>query len=173
MIAPRTPNRVWTDAFGSAICTLEGGYGGRVAAVVVGLEAGHDLAALALERLLMLPTFKGRVGLAVLGSLHAAPIAHAIRQLEAKVVISLQAAPGIVARGQKLNLEPGTFTSVTGLEYAESGVYDAWDAGWLAPRLEGTLERASVTASTAFSLGLSSVACGLDDLERTVLMALS
>ena len=173
MTVARTPNRVWTDAFGSAICTLEGGYGGRVAAVVVGLEAGRNLSILALERLLVLPPFKGRVGLAVLGALHAAPIAHAIRQLEASVAIALQDVPGIFARGPELNLEPGTFTSSTGLEYAESGEYAAWDAGWLAPKIEGSFDCASVTASTAFSLGLASAVCGLDELERTVLIALA
>ncbi len=173
MTVVRAPNRVWTDAFGSAICTLEGGYGGRVAAVMVGLVTGHDLAALALGRLLVLPPFKGRIGLVVLDSLHAAPITNAIRQLEASVVISLEDAPGVIGRGPEVHLEPGSFTSSTGLEYAESGEYAAWDAGWLAPKIEGSFDCASVAASTAFSLGLASAVCGLDDLERTVLIALS
>jgi hypothetical protein len=167
------PNRVWTDAFGSALCSFEGGYGGRVALVVVGLEAKPDLARDALKRLSRLPRFKGRVGLAVLEHLHAAPVSHAIRQLEASVVIALEHIEGVAARGPKLKLEAGVFTSTTGLEYAESGEYAAWDAGWLASKLTGTLEQASVTASLASSLGLASAVCGLNDLERTVLLALS
>jgi hypothetical protein len=170
MTAVNAPNRVWTDAFGSALCTFEGGYGGRVVAVVVGLETNPDLV---LKRLSNLPRFKGRVGLAVLEDLHAAPVANAIRQLEASVVISLEGIEGIAVKGPELRLEAGQFTSTTRLEYAESGEYTAWNAGWLMPKVEGTLEHASITASLASSLGLVSVACGLSDLERTVLLALS
>ncbi len=170
MKAVNAPNRVWTDAFGSALCTFEGGYGGRVVAVVVNLETNPDLV---LERLANLPRFKGRVGLAVLEHLHAAPITNAIRQLEASVVISLENIEGIAVKGPELRLENGIFTSTTGLGYAESGEYTAWNAGWLAPKIESTLEHASVTASLAASLGLASVVCGLPDLERTVLLALS
>lgn len=171
--ATRAPNRVWTDAFGSAICTLEGGYGGRVALIAVGLESGPDLGNRALEQLLILPRFKGRIGLAVLNRLHAAPIAHAIRQLEARVVISLEGVQGIATRGPGVRIQAGQFTSSTGLEYAESGEYSAWEAGWLAPKLEGALERASVSASLASSQGLATAACGLNDLEYTLLTALS
>jgi hypothetical protein len=170
MTVVNAPNRVWTDAFGSALCTFEGGYGGRVALVVVSLGAKPDLV---LEHLSALPRFKGRVGLAVLDHLHAAPIAHAIRQLEASVVISLEDIEGIAVKGPELRLEAGVFTSTTGLEYAESGEYAAWNSGWLAPKLESTLERASVTASLASSLGLASVVCGLHNLERTARVALS
>ena len=165
----RVPNRVWTDAFGSAICSLEGGYGGRVALVVT----GSNLAAHALERLLDLPHFKGRVGLGVLTELHAAPITNAIRQLEASAVISLEDIEGVFSHGPELMLETGPFTSTTGLDYVESGNYAAWDAGWLGIKLEETPPHASVTASTASSLGLACAVCGLRDLERTLLLALS
>jgi hypothetical protein len=170
MTAVNAPNRVWTDAFGSALCTFEGGYGGRVLAVMVNLQTNPDLA---LEQLSNLPRFKGRIGLAVLEYLHAAPIANAIRQLEASVVISLEDIEGIAVKGPALRLEAGMFTPSTGLEYAESGTYTAWNAGWLMPKIESTLEHASVTASLGASLGLASVVCGLPDLERTVLLALS
>jgi hypothetical protein len=170
MTAVNAPNRVWTDAFGSAVCTFEGGYGGRVVAVVIGLGAKPDLV---LERLSKLPRFKGRVGLAVLEHLHAAPVANAIRQLEASVVIALEDIEGIATKGPDLKLETGVFTTATGLEYAESGEYSAWNAGWLMPKIGSTLEHASVTTSLAASLGLGTVACGLPDLERTVLLALS
>ena len=169
----RAPNRVWTDVFGSAICTFEGGYGGRVALVAVGLECGPGLGNRALEQLLILPRFKGRIGLAVLNRLHAAPVTHAIGQLEASVVIALEDAQGIATRGPGATIQAGQFISTTGLEYAESGEYKAWDAGWLAPKLEGTLERASVTASIASGLGLATAACGFHDLEYTILTALS
>ncbi len=170
MMTVNAPNRVWTDAFGSALCTFEGGYGGRVVAVVVGLETNPEFV---LKRLANLPRFKGRVGLAVLEHLHAAPVANAIRQLEASVVISLEDIEGIAVKGPELRLENGVFTSTTGLEYAESGEYTAWSAGWLESKIPGTLEHASVTASLTSSLGLVSVVCGLPDLERTVLLALS
>lgn len=169
----RVPNRVWTDAFGSAICTVEGGYGGRAVLVVVGLGTGPKLAEQALEQLLGLPHFKGRVGLAVLTELHAAPITNAIRQLEASAVISFEDVVGVITHGPGLNAQAGSFTSTTGLDYVESGNYAAWDAGWLKAKLEGLHALASVTASTASGLGLASAVCGVHDLEKTLLLALS
>lgn len=163
-----TPNRAWVDAFGSAICTIEGGFGGRVALVVTTPELATD----ALEQLTRLPKFKGRVGLAVMERLHAAPINHAIRQLGANVVIGLGPMQGTATRGPGVHVESGRFTACSDLEYVESSDYDGWDAGWLAEKLEGQ-EASSVVSSMAAAQGLATATCGIGDLERVLVAAFS
>ncbi len=162
-----TPNRAWVDAFGSAICTIEGGFGGRVALVVTTPE----LATRALEQLMCLPRFKGRVGLAVMEHVRAAPINHAIWQLGASVVIGLRPMQGVATRGPGVHVESGRFTASTGLEYVESSDYDGWGAGWLAEKLEGQ-EAPSVVSSVAAARGLATATCGPDDLEGVLVAAL-
>jgi hypothetical protein len=166
-----TPNRAWVDAFGSAICTIEGGFGGRVALVVTTPE----LATRALEQLMHLPRFKGRVGLAVMEHVRAAPINHAIRQLGASVVIGLRPMQGVATRGPGVHVESGRFTASTGLEYVESSDYEGWSAGWLADTLAEKLEgqeAPSVVSSLAAVQGLATATCGPDDLEGVLVAAL-
>ena len=163
-----TPNRAWVDAFGSAICTIEGGFGGRVTLVVTTPE----LATRALELLMRLPRFKGRVGLAVMEHLHAAPINHAIRQLGTSVVIGLEPMQGVATRGPGVHVKSGRFTAHSGLEYLESSDYDSWSAGWLAEKLEGQ-EAPSVVSSVAAAQGLATATCGPDDLGRVLVSAFS
>ena len=153
--------RSWTDAFGSAYVTLNGGTGSEVILIAARLEAARD----ALTMLGTLPAFKGRVVLCALETMHAAPLLTALHQTEPSVVIALEELDGIADRGAAVALESGVFTSATGLEYIESGDLGAWQSSLSVP---DALELPSLAASLAAAQGLPALACGVVQL-RTAL----
>ncbi len=71
--------------------------------------------------------FKGRITLAVLEQNHSTLIEAAIRFLEPKKVVALDAEQ-IVSSSDALHLEPQVFISSTGLEYRHGGNFAAWDS---------------------------------------------
>lgn len=156
-----TFTRSWTDAFGSAYMTLEGGTGSEVILIAARLEAARD----ALAMLETLAGFKGRIVLCALATMHAAPLLSALRQTEPSAVIALEDVDGIADRGVATTLESGEFVAVTGLEYLESGDLAAWQSSLT---VSDALEISSLAASLAADLGLAVLACGVAQLRAAL-----
>ena len=156
-----TFTRSWTDAFGSAYMTLEGGTGSDVILVTARLEAARD----ALVLLETLPAFKGRIVLCAVEVMHAAPLLTALHQTEPSAVIALEGIDGIANRGAAVTLESGEFVSSTGLEYIESGECAAWQSSLAVP---DTLEMSSLASSLAAVHGLPVLACGVAQLRAAL-----
>ena len=153
--------RSWTDAFGSAYITLEGGTGSDVILIAARLEVARDVIA----TLETLPAFKGRIVLCALEVMHAAPLLAALHQTEPSAVIALEAMDGIADRGGATTLEAGEFVSITGLEYIESGDLAAWQSSLTVP---DALEIPSLAASLAAAQGLPVLACGVAQLRAAL-----
>lgn len=153
--------RSWTDAFGSAYMTLEGGTGPVVILVAARLDAARD----ALALLGTLPAFKGRIVLCALEVMRAAPLLCALRQTEPNAVIALEEIDGMADRGPAGTLESGEFVSSTGLEYIESGDLAAWQSGLTVP---DALEISSLASSLAAAQGFAVVACGVAQLHAAL-----
>ena len=153
--------RSWTDAFGSAYATLEGGTGSEVILITARLEGARD----GLAMLETLPIFRGRIVLCALEIMHAAPLLSALRQTEPSAVIALEEIDGIADRGAAATLESGEFIAATGLEYIESGECTAWQSSLTVPDALGI---PSLAASLAAVQGLRALACGIAQL-RTAL----
>ena len=153
--------RSWTDAFGSAYITLEGGTGSDVILIAARLEVARDVIA----TLETLPAFKGRIVLCALEVMHAAPLLAALHQTEPSAVIALEAMDAIADRGRATTLEAGEFVSITGLEYIESGDLAAWQSSLTVP---DALELPSLAASLAAAQGLPVLACGVAQLRAAL-----
>lgn len=153
--------RSWSDAFGSAHATLEGGTGSKVMLIAARLEAARD----ALALLETLPAFKGRIVLCALEVMHAAPLLSALRQTEPSAVIALEEIDGIADRGAATTLESGEFIAATGLEYIESGECAAWQSSL---SVLDALEISSLAASLAAAQGLPALACAVSQLTAAL-----
>ena len=161
-----TLTRSWTDAFGSAYVTLEGGTGSAVILIAARFTAARD----ALATLETLPDFKGRIVLCAVEVMHTAPLLEVFRQLEPSAVIALEGIDGIADRGGAASLESGEFVSSTGLEYIESGDLAAWQSSLSVP---DALEISSLAASLATAQGLPALACGVAQLPAALEIARS
>jgi hypothetical protein len=149
------------DEFGTPIATLEGRNGGRSLMVIARLENAEST----LKVLQTMPSFKGRITLAVLEQFHAAPLEAVIKANQPNIVIALEPnCAGIATRGAVITTQPQQVTSSTGMTYFEPGQYAAWTAGHLEPALTVDLESPSVAASVAASLKISCAACDLTHL---------
>ena len=154
--------RSWSDAFGSAYMTLEGGTGAEVILVVALFTAARD----ALGILETLPAFKGRIVLCAVEVMHAAPLLSALRQTEPSAVIALEELDGIACSGDAATtLESGEFSCATGLEYIESGEYPAWQSSLNVPNALQTL---SLASSLATQQGILTLACGVAQLAAAL-----
>jgi hypothetical protein len=154
-------HRSWTDEFGTLIATLEGRSGGRSIMVIARLEDAENT----LQILQAMPSFKGRITLAILEQLHAAPLETVIKANTPNIVVSLEPnCAGIATRGAAITTLPEQVTSSTGMNYFEPGTYEAWTAGHLESELNATLKYPSLAASVASSLKLSCAACDLPHL---------
>ena len=156
-----TFTRSWSDAFGSAYATLEGGTGSDVILITARLETGRD----AIATLETLPAFKGRIVLCAFETMHAAPLLAALHQTEPSAVIALEEIDGIACRGEAATLEAGEFVAATGLEYIESGDLAAWQSNLTAP---DALEMHSLASSLATAQGLPALACGVAQLRMAL-----
>ena len=153
--------RSWTDAFGSAYATLEGGTGSEVILIAARPEAARDGLAL----LKTLPAFKGRIVLCAFAAMHTAPLLSALRQTEPSAVIALEEIDGIADRGAATTLESGEFIAATGLEYIESGECVAWQSSL---SVLDALEISSLAASLAAAQGLPALACAVSQLTAAL-----
>ena len=153
--------RSWSDAFGSAYATLEGGTGSEVILIAARIEAARD----ALATLETLPAFKGRIVLCALEVMHAAPLLAALHQTEPSAVIALEEIDGIACRGEAATLESGEFIAATGLEYIESGECTAWQSSLSLP---DALEIPSLASSLAAAQGLPALACAVPQLTAAL-----
>jgi hypothetical protein len=154
-------HRSWTDEFGTLVATLEGRSGGRNLMVIAPLEHAENI----LVELQTLPSFKGRIVLAILEHLHAAPLEAVIKANQSSIVIALEPnCAGIATRGAAITTQPEQVTSSTDMTYVEPGNYQAWTAGHLEPAIESNLEYPSIAASVASSLKIPCAACDLKHL---------
>ena len=153
--------RSWTDAFGSAYATLEGGTGSEVILIAARPEAAQDGLAL----LKTLPAFKGRIVLCAFTTMHTAPLLSALRQTEPSAVIALEEIDGIADRGAATTLESGEFIAATGLEYIESGECVAWQSSL---SVLNSLEIPSLASSLAAAQGLPVLACAVSQLTAAL-----
>lgn len=154
-------SRAWTDAFGSAYLTLEGGTGNAHVLVVARLEDARD----ALTTLGRFSGFKGRVTLCTLEAMRATFVAHAIDTLEPTGVIAVEAVSGIATGGDALRLEGGEFTAPTGATYTEPDEVAAWQSRLEFPDAQRT---PSLASSLASARGLPALACAAAHLERAL-----
>jgi hypothetical protein len=158
-----TIHRSWTDEFGTLVATLEGRSGGRNIMVIAPLESASDL----LPALQTLPSFKGRIFLAILEHLHAAPLEAVIKANNPNIVIALEEdCAGIAIRGEATTTKAEQITSSTGTTYLELGQYEAWTSGFLEEQLNTPLEHPSIAASVASGLKIPCAACDLGHLPR-------
>jgi hypothetical protein len=156
-------HRSWIDEFGSLIATLEGRSGGRSIMVIAALENTEHT----LQSLQVLPSFKGRIILAILEQLHAAPLEAVIKANQPNIVIALEPnCSGIATQGTGITIKPVQITTSTGMTYLESGSYEAWSAGYLEQAFNTKLEHPSIAASIATSLKIPCAACDLGHLPR-------
>jgi hypothetical protein len=156
-------HRSWTDEFGSLIATLEGRSGGRSIMVIATLENAENT----LQVLQTMPSFKGRIILAVLEQLHVAPLEEVIKANQPNIMIALETnCAGIATRGAAITTKPEQVSSSTGMTYVEPGNYQAWTAGYLEPAIESNLEYSSIAASVAASLKIPCAACDLGHLPK-------
>ena len=153
--------RSWTDAFGSAYATLEGGTGSEVILIAARPEAARDGLAL----LKTMPAFKGRIVLCAFTTMHTAPLLSALRQTEPSAVIALEEIDGIADRGAATTLESGEFIAATGLEYIESGECVAWQSSL---SVLDALEIPSLASSLAAAQGLPVLACAVSQLTAAL-----
>ena len=153
--------RSWSDAFGSAYATLEGGTGSEVILIAARPEAAQDGLAL----LKTLPAFKGRIVLCAFTTMHTAPLLSALRQTEPSAVIALEEIDGIADRGAATTLESGEFIAATGLEYIESGECVAWQSSL---SVLNSLEIPSLASSLAAAQGLRVLACAVSQLTAAL-----
>ena len=114
-------SRSWVDQFGTACIHVEGGTGQKTVLLLCPLESSQAV----FEILKTLPAFKGRITLAVLEAQHSAPVRAIVQHLAPQVIIALDAS-SLLSSGDGFALEPQTYTSRTGLEYHENGVFTAW-----------------------------------------------
>jgi len=164
--APATLSRSWVDRFGTAVAVREGGVGGRAVLLVAPLE----LAGTALEAVLAVPAFRGRLVLAVPEAVRAAPLDELLRSVEPHSVVALEdGLDGIAGRGPACPGEGGRHVSSTGIEYLDDEEYPAWE-GW--PELPASPEAACRAASAAAARGLRAVACGPGSLVRALELTL-
>jgi hypothetical protein len=160
-------SRSWTNRFGTAFVTLEGGTGQQHLLLFAPLELSRS----ALEQLERLGAFKGRITLAALEQMHVAPIRAAIQELEPRTIIALEQKDGLVTSGKAKSLEPGSHLSSTGLEYEEPDALPAWHSS-LEQQFQNNRNGLSIAASIASSLGFHAVACGVNDLDQVLKMLL-
>jgi hypothetical protein len=156
-------SRSWTNRFGTAFVTLEGGTGQQHLLLL----APFELSSTVLEELRGLQPFKGRLTLAVLEQMHVTPVRAAILEIEPRAVVALQPSDGIITSGESQTIEPGTHLSPTGLEYHEPEALEAWSSGFQSAFPAGQTGH-SVAASVASSLGVSAVACGPSQLKSVL-----
>ncbi len=156
-------SRAWTDAFGSAYLTFEGGTGNINVLVVCSLEDAR--AALDKLEVFVGTPFKGRVTLCTLEHRHVALVKYALETVAASALIAVEPIEGVASSGPALRLEPGTFTTETGATYTEGGTLDAWRSKLLQP---SDLETPSLAASLAVHAGLPALACGVEMLPRAL-----
>jgi hypothetical protein len=154
-------HRSWLDEFGTLIATLEGRSGGRSIMVIAKLEDAENT----LTILLALPSFKGRIILAILEQLHTAPLEMVMNANNPNIVIALEPnCTGIATRGAAMTTQSDQITSSTGITYLETGNYEAWTAGHLEPALTTDLEYSSIPASVATNLKIPCATCDLEHL---------
>jgi hypothetical protein len=157
----KTIHRSWLDEFGTLIATLEGRSGGGNIMVIAELENSENT----LQVLQAMPSFKGRIILAILEQLHAAPLEAVIKANNPNMVIALEpSCTGVATRGEAITTKPEQVTSSTGMTYVEPGHYQAWTARVLESELNATLEYSSIAASVASSLKKPCAACDLTHL---------
>jgi hypothetical protein len=143
------------------IATLEGRSGGRNIMIVARLENAENT----LHVLQTVPSFKGRIILAILEQLHAAPLEMVMNANNPNLVIALEPdCAGIATRGTAITTKTEQVTTSTGMTYFEPGNYAAWTSGHLEPELNATLEYPSIAASVASSLKIPCAACDLTHL---------
>lgn len=120
-----------------------------------------------LQVLQAIPSFKGRILLAVLEQLHAAPLEVLIKANQPDIVVSLEMnCAGIATRGGAITTQPKQVTSSTGMAYLEPRHYPAWTAGHLEPAITPNLECPSIPASVAASLKTPCAVCNLASLPN-------
>ncbi len=128
--------------------------------VIAPLEHAEHL----LPRLQTLPSFKGRIFLAILENMHTVPLEAVIKANTPNIVIALeQNCAGIATRGAGLTLKSEQITSSTGASYLELGRYEPWTSGHLEPTIN-TLEYPSIATSVASGLKIPCAACNLEHL---------
>ncbi len=128
--------------------------------------AALENAASTLQVLQTVPSFKGRIILAVLERLHTAPLEALIKTNNPNIVIALEPnCPGMATRGAAMTIQPEQVSSITGMTYFEFGHYQAWTAGHLESATEFKLEYSSIAASVAASLKIPCAACDLGHLS--------
>ncbi len=158
-----TIHRSWLDEFGTLIATLEGRSGGRSIMVITKLENAENT----LQVLQTLPSFKGRILLAILEQFHAAPLEAVIKANQPNIVIALEPdCAGIATRGAAITTKPEQFTTSTGMTYLETGNYEAWTAGHLEPAITIDLEYPSIAASVAWNFKIPCAASDLGHLPN-------
>ena len=120
-----------------------------------------------LQVLQAMPSFKGRIILAILEEMHTAPLEAVIRANQPKIVIALEPnCAGVATRGAAINTESEQITSSTGITYLEPERYEAWTAAHLEPALTTNLEYPSIAASVASSLKIPCAVCDLAHLPK-------
>jgi hypothetical protein len=152
-------SRSWTDAFGTVFIHLEGGTGDQTVLLLCPLEHGQT----ALNILETLPWFKGRITLAVFAQNHSTPIQAAVRFLEPKVIIALDA-ESIISSGDALHLETQVFTSNTGIEYTHGGEFPAWHSSLGIKGIHGSSLMASFASSSLHKI----LACPPQELDMVL-----
>jgi hypothetical protein len=131
--------------------------------VIAALENAENTLAI----LQTLPSFKGRILLAIPEQLHAAPLEAVIKANQPNIIIALEMnCAGVATRGIAITAQPEQVTTSTGMTYFEPGDYQAWTAGHLEPALTANLEHPSIAASIASSLKISCAACDLTHLPK-------
>jgi hypothetical protein len=150
-------DRSWQDAFGTVLASVERGSRQRSVMVIGSSELGRIL----LEALGARPTVRGRLILAILEELHAAPLEAVLRDQEPDVVIALEqtqtgpSTDGPATHGPAIHGTPSFERASTGLEYIEPGSYPAWQN----PAPISGAAIASVIASVASDRGLRCLVC--------------
>jgi hypothetical protein len=163
-IKPFEFDRSWRDVFGTVLASAEMGSRKRTVLIVASSEIGQ----VALKSLAEI-TFQGRMVLAILEHLHAAPLEAVLRDQEPNFVIALEPAQqGIATHGPAIHGEPSLRLTSTGLEYAEPGSYPTWINRNARAR---DPQASSITASVASSLGLPCLVCNPADLKMALELA--
>ena len=120
-----------------------------------------------LQVLQAIPSFKGRIILAILEHLHTAPLEVLIKANQPNIVLALEPnCAGIATRGAAIITKPEQVTTSTGITYLEPGNYEAWTAGHLESEPNTNLEYPSIAASVAASLKIPCAACNLTHLPN-------
>jgi hypothetical protein len=151
-------DRSWQDVFGTLLASIEQGSRNQIVLVVAPSEMGLVL----LESLANI-NFQGRIVLAILEHLHAAPLQAILRDQAPNFVIALEPEQiGIATHGSAIQGKPRVEVASTGLEYAEPGSYPAWTNS---NALESDPQASSVMASVTSILGLPCLVCNPSDLK--------